>query len=163
MNLFNISQFALLPFLSILLFNSNSSAQLLSDCEISDERWELSVLEGDNGVLFKFPQQDFDQFFPSFGPGNNKALSNFILQHFNDDFDFLIFIANTSALTNPNISASYQRVSNSITGTGVDLFDNTGEYGSQGKLSGIVVINRRGILGVLTHEWLHQISSNQVL
>ena len=92
---------------------------------------------------------------------NKKALSNFIFQHFNDDFDFLIFIANTSALTNPNDGGYYKQVSNSITGTGTgtgtgtDLFDSSGEYGSQRKFPGIVAINRRGILRALTHEWLH--------
>ena len=73
-------------------------------------------------------------------------------EYFRDDYDFLVV---RSALRLANgLHGSNTRVKNDIHGIGLEIFDNTAEFGSAGRLRGVTVINFKHI-GPLVHEVAH--------
>ena len=88
--------------------------------------------------------------------------------HFNDEFDFLIFVPNLTPgqhESGVNIYASYSGVRNDVKGIGRSTTINNDSWGSAGKLQGVIDFgsyaiysDRRSILfeGPTLHELMHQ-------
>ena len=63
-------------------------------------------------------------------------------EHFNDEFDFLILVANVNSLQPGGITGGfYASVKNDVQGIGLPIFANNGSWGSTGKLQGVVFIS----------------------
>ena len=99
-------------------------------------------------------------------------------EHFNDEFDFLIFVANVDEFIDladrPGhiIGGFFQHVKNDVQGIGLSIFSNNNSWGSAGKLQGVIFVtdytlrgppglrpprNHSAIKGgLLTHELLHR-------
>lgn len=74
-------------------------------------------------------------------------------QFMKDDRDFL-FIAYQPSGTS-NVAGFYQHVQGRVGGIGVSIFNRTADFGSNGKLNGIVTLLPSSSLGLLNHEILH--------
>jgi len=80
---------------------------------------------------------------------------------FQDSYDSVGITTESTRLTTPSYQAFHQRVRNDVKGIGLPLFDNSANYGSAGRLSGIefftgatMTTNR-----TLAHETAHRWSS----
>ena len=88
--------------------------------------------------------------------------------HFNDEFDFLLFVPNLQPGQHEpgvHIVASYFGIRNDVKGTGGSTFTNNDSWGSAGKLQGVIDFghyaiysDRRSILfeGPTLHELMHR-------
>ena len=88
-----------------------------------------------------------------------RAISAEIYCRLADEFDFLIFLLNED--TRPSsipYSGKYFPVQNDAQGIGTSLFDNSGEYGSAGRLQGTIHLPARTLLrsGPALHELMHR-------
>ena len=83
-------------------------------------------------------------------------------EHFNDEFDFLIFYPNLDldGLEPGSINgAFYNRVKNDVQGIGLDTFSYNSSWGSAGKLQGVIFHNYddpSSFRGLLLHESMHR-------
>ena len=83
-------------------------------------------------------------------------------EHFNDEFDFLIFYPNVDLadLEHEAIEgAYYARVRNDVQGIGLDTFSDNSSWSSAGKLQGVVFHNYDDpsiFRGLLLHELMHR-------
>ena len=86
---------------------------------------------------------------------NIKKITNDVYSHFPDNFDFIIFILNQE--NSPGYSQMFIDVSNNVSGIGKDIFDYSSNYGSSGKLKGIIQLNTKNELteGPSLHEIMH--------
>ena len=114
--------------------------------------------------------------------GNSPPLQDYaarFYEHFNDEFDFLIFFANvdrTDELAPGAYDGSfYNHVKNDVQGIGLSTFSNNSNWGSAGKLQGVIFFSiyepyhpifeysdfRQGILlHELMHRWANFIIPN---
>ena len=88
-------------------------------------------------------------------------------EHFEDEFDFLIFISNVQEPDQGSLwpFAAYVSVKNEVQGIGLDIFFDDG-WGSAGKLQGVIFFQYFGVwfdplgtftsLGTLIHELMHR-------
>mgnify|MGYP006110755291 FL=1 len=93
---------------------------------------------------------------------NNSTISepliSDIYQKFEDDFDFIFLILNEETQpSNLNYAGQLKRVSNTIEGTGVDISDDSSDFGSAGKLKSLIQLTQIDFLlsGPTSHEILH--------
>ena len=100
--------------------------------------------------------------FYTFNEGGNKRIRKTLVKNlytmFKDEFDFILFVLNESKSPN-EISAEYISVSNNVEGIGKAKFDYSSQYGSAGKLKGVIQFN------ALTQEifdqcFLHELMHN---
>ena len=83
-------------------------------------------------------------------------------EHFNDEFDFLIFYPNfILGIIEPGSStgAFYASVKNDVQGIGLDSFSDNSSWGSAGKLQGVVYHiddDASSFRGLLLHELMHR-------
>ena len=83
-------------------------------------------------------------------------------EHFNDEFDFLIFYPNLDldGLEPGSINgAFYRRVKNDVQGIGLETFSHNSSWGSAGKLQGVIFHNYddpASFRGLLLHESMHR-------
>jgi len=98
-----------------------------------------------------------------FGHDHMYVLTKTIYDHFQDTFDFIFFATNTDDNTTPCPEGKrcpegvFFNAKNATKGIGRKEFDDTGLYGSQGKLSGAVFLrNGQAIAwGPSLHEFSH--------
>ena len=99
--------------------------------------------------------------------GNFPPLQDYaarFYEHFNDEFDFLIFLPNVdgNSLVLPESfhGAFYRSVKNDVQGIGQQTFSNNSSFGSAGKLQGVIFHSHYddpGIFrGLLLHELMHR-------
>ena len=94
-----------------------------------------------------------------------QALSRRVYEHFHDDFDFIIFASNQRAVPSGSYYGMFYHVQNKIKGIGKGEFDYTGNFGSKGRLQG--VIHLPSIWGLpggpsiheIAHNWAHNFKS----
>jgi hypothetical protein len=93
---------------------------------------------------------------------NNSTISepliSDIYQKFEDDFDFIFLILNEATQpSNLTYAGQLNRVSNTIEGTGVPVFDDSSNFGSAGKLKSLMQLTQIDFLlyGPTSHEILH--------
>ena len=97
----------------------------------------------------------------SIGPPLEDYTARFY-EHFNDEFDFLIFYPNLDldGLEPGSINgAFYRRVKNDVQGIGLDTFSHNSSWGSAGKLQGVIFHNYddpSSFRGLLLHELMHR-------
>lgn len=94
-----------------------------------------------------------------------KALTKEILSIFDDEFDFVLYIMNNKDKPSGMPFGEYSMVKNNIDGIGLNRFDHTSEFGSKGKLQGVLGLygsmNTTGQLKALhldasLHELFHR-------
>ena len=81
-----------------------------------------------------------------------------IYKKYTDDYDFIFLVLNEASIPNGiNYYGKYISASNDIQGIGLDVFDFTSDYGSGGKLKGIMQLSGRDFLqsGPALHELMH--------
>ncbi len=88
-----------------------------------------------------------------------KAAVRTFYDTFTDDFDFLVVLTNQARLANTrNHQGRFTQVSNDVTGIGQRRFDNSGDWGSNGRLQGVVFLPHWDGVGdgAILHELMHQ-------
>lgn len=85
---------------------------------------------------------------------SESIITKKIYSLFKDDFDFINFIYNTGVLSEVSWAGFFRDTKNDIRGIGKSLFDKSREYGSKGRLSGIINMGSR-TGGVFKHEFCH--------
>ena len=97
--------------------------------------------------------------------GKNPPLEDYaarFYEHFNDEFDFLIFFPNVDldTLVPGSLNgAYYERVKNDVQGIGLPIVSSNSSFGSAGKLQGVIFHNYDdpgSFRGVLLHELMHR-------
>ena len=81
-----------------------------------------------------------------------------IYKKYTDDYDFIFLVLNEASIPNGiNYYGKYISASNDIQGIGLNVFDFTSDYGSGGKLKGIMQLSGRDFLqsGPALHELMH--------
>ena len=97
--------------------------------------------------------------------GQAQALSRRVYEHFHDDFDFIIFASNQSAVPAGSYYGRFYEAQNKIEGVGKRQFDNTSNFGSQGRLQGVIHLTSTwGLTGgpslhEITHKWGNDMAS----
>ena len=97
--------------------------------------------------------------------GNSPPLQDYaarFYEHFNDEFDFLIFFPNVDLnnLVPGSINgAFFSNVKNDVRGIGLSIFSDNSSFGSAGKLQGAIFHNYddpSSFRGLLLHELMHR-------
>ena len=105
--------------------------------------------------------------------GNSPPLVDYtarFYEHFNDEFDFLIFFANVDRDDDLEPRAYdggyFSHVKNDVLGIGLSLFSRNSEWGSEGKLQGVIffsiyepwhqIFGYSDFRGLLSHELMHR-------
>jgi len=90
-------------------------------------------------------------------PAIRKALFKDIYKKFQDEFDFIFLVLNEDTKPANLPYGQLIQVSNSITGLGLNVFDNTADYGSGGKLQAVMHLTKLNYLrsGPSLHELMH--------
>jgi hypothetical protein len=87
-----------------------------------------------------------------------EALIKDVYQKFNDDFDFIFLISNNTTRP-PNLTYAGMEigVSNTVTGTGAGVYNNSAAYGSFGKLKSLMALSHYNdmLYGSSFHELMH--------
>ena len=78
--------------------------------------------------------------------------------HFDDDFDFLMFVSNLAGDDQHGYFGIYHTVMNDTAGIGLQTYSNTADWGSAAKLQGVMHFPRYGLLyrGPSLHELMHR-------
>ncbi len=79
-------------------------------------------------------------------------------QQLRDEFDMISFVLDTDTIPAGRPYGQFSFVSNSIEGLGINIFDNSSDYGSSGALQGIFILYRENLLrlGPFLHEMGHR-------
>ena len=103
---------------------------------ITESDYTLIVNDSKRVVQLLLPTAEFNLLAQPGYPATSdiRNLTTRIYSHFNDQFDFLIFISNQDTTPAGKYSGVYFEAKNDITGIGVRLFDDSGYYGSLGQL-----------------------------
>ena len=99
--------------------------------------------------------------------GNSPPLQDYtarFYEHFSDEFDFLIFVANVIELEPGGVSgAFFNHVKNYVQGIGLDTFSDNSSWGSAGKLQGAIFFSdyqpfpfTSNFRGFIQHELMHR-------
>ncbi len=98
-----------------------------------------------------------DQF--SYNNAKLQEITQELYQEFDDEFDFIFFVLNEqTAPENIGYSGKFRDVSNDIEGLGKSIFDDSSEYGSNGKLQGVIQFAKKN--GILSGPALHELMHN---
>ena len=87
-----------------------------------------------------------------------KAITGQIYSYFKDDFDFIFLVTNNAERpASVTYSGVFSKVSNDVEGIGTSLYSNADQYGSAGRLKGIMHFSYRSAIlsGPTLHEILH--------
>ena len=99
--------------------------------------------------------------------GNSPPLQDYtarFYEHFSDEFDFLIFVANVIELEPGGVSgAFFNHVKNYVQGIGLDTFSDNSSWGAAGKLQGAIFFSdyqpfpfTSNFRGFIQHELMHR-------
>ena len=128
----------------------------------ADDTPEEEGADGDEILVFTDPEIYNDNVFV-LPVTENLAAGNLpyedyaarFYEHFNDEFDFLIFFQPPGTFS----GAFYMSVKNDVQGIGLDTFSANSSWGSAGKLQGVAVHDYADISnfkGLLLHELMHR-------
>ncbi|WP_196894488.1 T9SS type A sorting domain-containing protein [Aureivirga marina] len=94
-----------------------------------------------------------------FGDNTKRyALTQDLYQKFGDDFDFIFYVLNEDNVPSTlNYYGKLIGVSNDIQGIGSNIYDNSGNHGSNGKLQAIMQLSSKSSIqnGPALHELMH--------
>jgi hypothetical protein len=86
-----------------------------------------------------------------------RKITNKIYKNFSDSYDFIFLVTNNKERPKEVTYAGvFSKIKNDVRGIGVDIYDHTSAYGSDGKLKGVMHFAYRG--AVLKGPTLHEIS-----
>lgn len=90
-----------------------------------------------------------------------KDLTGLVYAQFQDEFDFITVVMNNEEVPLRMPTGEYAHVRNDVTGIGLDLFDDSAEFHSAGKLQGISFLYKKNYLststyGPILHEMTHR-------
>jgi hypothetical protein len=94
-----------------------------------------------------------------------RALSRRVYEHFQDDFDFLIFASNQPDVPSGSYFGKFFGAQNSIDGIGKGRSNTTSSFGSDGQLQGVIHLTSSGglrggpSLHELAHNWANSMKS----
>ena len=85
------------------------------------------------------------------------AHANLVYQHFDDHFDFLIFVPQFP-LKNPSPAGFFDSAANDVQNIGEFLYDGTVTFGSEGQLQGAIDNADIDWFTLLIHELMHRVA-----
>jgi prenyltransferase beta subunit len=150
-------------FLFLLIFNIGiSSAQVFLATTIESYQ-DITVMEVEGNYDAETPDGDF-----LYEP--RQAVAREFFKTHPDEYDILVVFSNFDfQMLEHEAAAFFTGVRNDVSGIGMEIYDNSQLYGSDGKLQGIIDMgNIRNIvsdplapgfeltMGVLSHEFLHR-------
>jgi len=109
-----------------------------------------------------------------YGSPNPAPLREIVRRYFKThaDLDFLVLLTDFGKVPEPSAKGFYQQVKNEVRGIGLPIFDNSSQYGSTGRLQGIVELGNVAALAEapfgpplaeavasLSHEVLHRFAA----
>jgi len=100
----------------------------------------IAISDTDNYVTVTLNQSEFGTWNSvGLNAGSHaKELTNEIYKKFKDDFDFIIYIMNNNTRPSGMPYGEFSMTKNDTSGIGLNDFDITNEYGSHGKLQGVI-------------------------
>ena len=121
---------------ALLLNPPESRAELV----ITNADYTVIVNDSNRVVQLLLPTNEFDVFAKAGYPTtvDVRNLTTRIYTHFEDQFDFLIFISDQDTTPSGKYSGLYFEAKNDIAGIGYRTFDSTAYYGSTGTLQGTI-------------------------
>jgi hypothetical protein len=124
----------------------------------------VKVAPTNNFVIVQLPEKEFllwaNNYDYSTDAANVAPITRQLYKMYKDDFDMIIFVIDQSADQHQQTSMPWginNSVSNSVAGIGINPFDETGLYGSAGKLKSCFVLWARTYMedGPFLHEFAH--------
>lgn len=90
-----------------------------------------------------------------------KELSALVYTQFRDEFDFITVVMNNEEVPSGMPTGEYTHIKNDVGGIGLNMFDGTANFGSDGKLQGIYFLYKKKYLststyGPILHEMAHR-------
>ncbi len=85
-------------------------------------------------------------------------LTQKVYEKFEDAFDFVVLLYNVGNMEEiaGEIAGEFVHISNSVQGIGQDIFDDTADFGSHGRVKGCIQLSsRRQVKGSFLHEIMH--------
>ena len=131
-----------------------------ADTVITNATYTLIVNNSNRVVQLLLSTNEFNIFakvgYPTTADVRN--LTTRIYTHFNDQFDFLIFISDQDTVPSGKYFGLYFEAKNDIAGIGYRIFDSTAYYGSTGALQGTIHLTAKNGLkgGPSLHEICHR-------
>lgn len=127
----------------------------------------FSISESNDFVSVKLSADEYNTWNSQSINGGDHAekLTKEILAEFHDDFDFIMYIMNNELRPQNMPYGEFAFSKNDTKGIGLSEFDNSDDFGSQGKLQGIFTLyasmNSEGVLKALhldasLHEFFHR-------
>ncbi len=99
------------------------------------------------------------------GEGDLRMVTNKIYEYVKDDYDFIFMLNVEEEQPEGLYFGRHTPVQNHVSGTGSNLYDNTGTYGSEGRLKGIIHMPRTVYVksGPFLHEIAHYWANHNFL
>lgn len=115
----------------------------------ADEAYRLQVHQSGRLASLQIPQQEYAYLndpLTSLKANVKRRISNFLYGQFDDDFDFIMLLSNTSSRPAGMYYGRHTCIKNEVEGLGLDLAENTALHGSSGRLRGIIHFTARNFL-----------------
>ncbi|MGX1930269.1 hypothetical protein [Flagellimonas sp. 2504JD4-2] len=108
-------------------------------------------------------ESDYNKFLVD--EGDMRMVSNKVYEHFNDDFDFIIILNVEESQPNNLYYGLSTPAQNDIEGLGRNIWDNTGSFGSSGKLKTVIHMPRVEYIrnGPFLHEIQHYWTNHGII
>ena len=105
-----------------------------------------------NDNVFILPVEPFEPGEPV--PQTDHAASFY--EHFEDEFDFLMFVALNRVSLGTSNAAWYTAVTNDVQGIGSAIISESDRWGSAGKLQGVILFTAVHEFSLASHELMHR-------
>ncbi len=106
-------------------------------------------------VNYVLPGTEYTKFIT--GEGDIEMVTNKVYEHLDDDFDFIIILSVEETQPEDLFYGRSHPVQNQIQGLGIGTYDNSGDYGSGGRLKNVIYMPRTEYIrnGPFLHEIVH--------
>lgn len=153
------------PSLLFFLFISLSSKIIIAQTSPT-----LDFVYNSNSAILTLPASHYDSWINDDLFSDNgdslKNLTKILYNKLNDDFDFIILLTNEIEQS-PKLDyvGKFINVSNNIKGIGLQNFDYSGDYGSAGKLKGVIHLPANNYItyGPSLHEVIHNVANSMIV
>jgi hypothetical protein len=94
-----------------------------------------------------------------------RSVAQRVYEHFKDDFDFIIAASNQASVPSESYFGRFYNAQNTVAGIGKSIFDSTSQFGSAGRLQGVIhLTSTNGLSGgpslhEIAHNWGNSMSS----
>lgn len=109
------------------------------------------------------PQGEYEKFIT--GDGDIEMVTSKIYDYFNDDFDFVIILSVEETQPDDLFYGRSHPVQNQVQGLGIGTYDNSGSFGSAGKLKSVIYMPRTEYVrnGPFLHEIVHSWANKGII